>query len=360
MIVRAVTLFYPVQDGHVNPEELRGELTRLKNVAQRVSAKYGVEIRTLRVTLPFLEDSWSEELITSVGSVARKLGFIHSSINVGPMNRRSLDWLVRVFMGSGSYMSIWVGDFRELFNEMVDLYVGILRRLVELNQWAESRRVAALIGEPILTPYYPDSINIGNRHGVALSLLYPRDLLGGGDLVRVMEGVFRTAERLGREIAEELNVDYLGIDTSLSPWGEESVVEVIEDRFHIRFGEPGTLSAIHSINKAIWEASKSIVSTGFNEVMLPVAEDEKLKDRVREGLVTMGKLIQYTTTCVAGIDMVPINTQYISAIRGIVEDLHVITTIKRRTMGMRIIPTPDQGETNLGDFGKTPVITPNS
>lgn len=64
--------------------------------------------------------------------------------------------------------------------------------------------------------------------------------------------MFKIAEDVGKEIANELGVDYLGIDTSLSPWGEESVVDAIERIYGVRFGEPGTLSAIYRLNKAIW------------------------------------------------------------------------------------------------------------
>ncbi len=154
-----------------------------------------------------------------------------------------------------------------------------------------------------------------------------------------------------------MGIDYLGIDVSLSPWGEESVVDAVERVYGIKFGGPGTLSAIYRLNRAIWDVSSQFRTTGFNEVMLPLAEDEKLKARAREGLVTFSKLVKYVMTCVAGVDMVPIPSGQVTLVRGLINDLHAIVSIKRRSVGLRLIPYPGSGsEVDLGDFGKTPVL----
>ncbi|WP_243677835.1 DUF711 family protein [Vulcanisaeta distributa] len=277
----------------------------------------GIEIRTWRVTLPFTEPSWDfEELSTIMHKVSADLGYIHASLNIAMESRFELNKLVNAFIESGSYLSIWVGNFNELNEYNTELFTNVLKKLVELNQWALSRRIAALIGDAILTPYYPDSINLGNNHGIALSILYPSELSNERNLRNDLTRVFRTAEDIGKEIASELGIDYLGIDVSLSPWGgEESVVNAIERIYGIRFGGPGTLSAIYKLNKAIWEASNQFKVTGFNEVMLPLAEDEQLKARAREGLITFSKLVKYTMTCVAGVDMVPIPSSQLSLIK---------------------------------------------
>ena len=358
MIIRAVTLFYPVDGGRINVNDLRQELTKLRGVIENVSRERGIEIRTWRVTLPFTEPSWDfEGLSTTVGRLSGDLGYIHASLNIPMGSRFELDRVVNSFIKSGSYLSIWVGDFRELDDYNVELFVGVLRRLVELNQWILSRRIAALIGDAILTPYYPDSINLGNRHGIALSILYPGELGNEQSLRNDLARVFKAAEDVGKEIASELGVDYLGIDASLSPWGEESVVSAIERIYGIKFGGPGTLSAIYRLNRAIWDVSSQFRVTGFNEVMLPLAEDEMLKARAREGLVTFSKLVKYVITCVAGVDMVPIPSGQVTLVKELINDLHAIVSIKRRSVGLRLIPYPgSEPEVDLGDFGKTPVL----
>ncbi|ADY02181.1 hypothetical protein VMUT_1980 [Vulcanisaeta moutnovskia 768-28] len=358
MIIRAVTLFYPVEGSRINTDEFRQELVKLRNVISDISRRRRTEIRTWRVTLPFIEPLWNfEELSTTINKASADLGYIHASLNIAMNTKFELERVVNAFIKSGSYLSIWVGDFKELNDYNTELFTNVLRRLVELNQWALSRRIAALIGDVILTPYYPDSINLNNSHGIALSILYPSELSDERNLHNDLTGVFKTAEDIGREIAGELGVDYLGIDASLSPWGEESVIDAVERIYGIKFGGPGTLSAIYKLNKAIWEVSGRFRVTGFNEVMLPLAEDERLKARAREGLITFSKLVKYTMTCVAGVDMVPIPSNQLPLIKGLINDLHAIVSIKRRSIGLRLIPYPgNEAEVDLGDFGKAPVL----
>lgn len=109
-----------------------------------------------------------------INRVSAELGYIHASLNIAMGGSRfELNRLVNAFIRSGSYLSVWVGDFKGGLDEYnTELFVNVLRRLAELNQWVLSRRIAALIGDAILTPYYPDSINLNNYHGVALSILY--------------------------------------------------------------------------------------------------------------------------------------------------------------------------------------------
>ncbi|MFP3215820.1 MAG: DUF711 family protein [Vulcanisaeta sp.] len=359
MIIRAVTLFYPVEGGRINRDELRSELTRLRELIGIVRQNYGIEVRTWRVTLPFIEPTWNyEEVAALVGEVSNGLGYIHSSLNIPLDFRVDVDRLVSAFIKSNSYMSIWVGDFNYLSDYSSSLFVNALRKVVELGRWSASRRIAALIGNPILTPYYPDSINLGNKHGIAMSLLYTDDIPTSRDgLGRAMREVFRRAEDVGKWIAENLGIDYLGIDVSLSPWGWHSVVQVIERVYGIQFGGPGTLSAVHDLNRAIWESSGSVKTTGFNEVMLPLAEDELLKERVREGLVTFSKLVSYAAMCVAGVDMVPIRADQLGLVHYLIRDLHAIVSVKRRSVGLRLIPYPgSEVEADLEDFGSTPVM----
>lgn len=359
MIIRAITLFYPTENNKIETNELKNELTKLKDTINKTSEKHGIEVRTWRLTLPFIEPTQDyEELAVTIGRIATELGYIHSTLNIPINTKISSDTLITAFLKSEAYMSIWVANSKEVDENNTILYTEVMKKLVELNAWHTARRIAALIGNPILTPYYPDSINISNKHGIALSLLYTNDILNGKERITdTMREVFKKAEGIGREIAEELGIEYLGIDTSLSPWGKHSVVKVIEETHGIKFGDLGTLNAVYNINRNIWEAMTSIRATGFNEVMLPLAEDEELKARVREGLVTFAKLMNYTTACVAGIDMIPIPAGQINKIPNLIQDLHTISRIKQRTLGLRLIPYPgNESEVDMGDFGLTPVM----
>jgi len=360
MIIRGAALFYPVEGGRVNEDRLSVFLDRFVESARRISRRYGIEFRTMRVSLPFLEPDWDvENIISSVSRVTRRLGLINASINVTPEVHFSFDRLLDLFVNSESYMTIWAGDRRFLEARAVNLYKYMLFRLVELNKWGEARRIGVLLGDPIQTPYYPTSINLTNTLGLSISLLYVDDLIKAGlsGAEVTMRELFRSAEEIGRELSDELNVDYMGLDVSLSPWGHDSVVKLVESFFGIRFGEPGTLSVLSRLNRLIWSSIGTVRVTGFNEIMLPVAEDELLKERVREGLVNTPKLVKYTVACVAGVDMVVFPFSQLDSVAGIIEDIQYIVSVKRRTLGVRLIPySGESREARINGFGDTPIM----
>jgi uncharacterized protein (UPF0210 family) len=147
---------------------------------------------------------------------------------------------------------------------------------------------------------------------------------------------------------------------SLSPWREESVCMIIENLINNKIGFPGTLNAIYSLNKLIFGLIKKleVKSIGFNEVMLPVAEDAVLNERVKEVALKLRDLVNYSILCVAGLDMVaiPLNLD----IYRLAIDMLTIYRVKKRTVAMRIIPVDQEPGTalKLENFGVTYVVYP--
>ncbi|MEM3980494.1 MAG: DUF711 family protein, partial [Ignisphaera sp.] len=128
-----------------------------------------------------------------------------------------------------------------------------------------------------------------------------------------------------------------------------------------KIGSPGTINAIYSLNKLIDGIIKKlrIRSIGFNEVMLPVAEDDILNKRVEEGFIRLRDLINYSIVCVAGLDMVAIPKLLVD-IRRTAIDMLTVHKIKKRSVAMRIIPVDQEPGTSikLENFGTTYVIFP--
>lgn len=111
------------------------------------------------------------------------------------------------------------------------------------------------------------------------------------------------------------------------------------------------------INKEIFEIAWKLKITpiGFSEVMLPVAEDNVLIERVNEGTLTLQGLFLLTSVCVAGIDMVVVKKDY-DLIRKILKDSMALQIVKRRPYGVRLIPSTDSGYVYLKDYGRIPEI----
>ncbi|ABW01528.1 DUF711 family protein [Caldivirga maquilingensis] len=344
MKIRAVTLFTD------DLASLPNLLDRVNAGISVVSSKYGVSIVTKRVTLPFVNDAnAAKEQLRVLKSTAARRGYVYSGLSL--MTPLDSSTVVKLINEYDTYSMVWMPEYDD---EVVDFYVNLLK-LIASEEPLAARKVAILLGDLIETPYYPASVNVKGGTGLSIAILYASDLLEGGDLQRRLRDIVGKANEIGEELSELAGVEYRGIDASLSPWGQDSVVKVIEKVGGLRFGELGTMATIGLINRLITELPFS--KTGFNEVMLPLGEDDELKERFNNGLVDLFKLISYTQVCVAGIDMVPVPINELGLIKNLLLDLTEVVRVKGRSLGVRLIPAKgtsiDLGE----DFGKSPVVS---
>lgn len=237
-----------------------------------------------------------------------------------------------------------------VFSSFLDVaeYIKFLKTIYTKGEVHLSRYVALLLGGAVYnSPYFPASVT--TQRGISISLLYPNDLQTINDVAHVL----RRGEEVGRHLASTLGLEFLGVDASLSPWGEESVAKAVQRLFGVRLGEAGSHHAIYQLNKAI-EAT-DVKKVGFNEVMLPLAEDDELKRLVRDGLLDLGHLVSYTSVCIPGLDMAPVKMGGWEALKRLLHDLAAISYVKRRPIGVRIFPV-DVEEYEVEGFGKTPAL----
>ncbi|MGQ9479391.1 MAG: DUF711 family protein [Thermoproteota archaeon] len=258
---------------------------------------------------------------------------------------------------NGFFISINLSDISN-----VGRVLKVLRKTCE-NDSSNGGRVSVNIRESILTPYFPAACNLTGEEGLALSLLYPSLLRNKllSQFEDILAEVYASTEKIGLRLSNELGVKYQGVDLSLSPWMDESVAEIIEFASGVKMPLPGTFSMIREINRLIDSAAKKakVSVTGYNEVMLSVAEDDLLKERVANGDVKLRDLVHLTAACVAGVDMVVLPDEVSdSFLKNVFKDLFEIRMVKNRTIGIRILFAPaDSGKTlKLKLFGETPVI----
>ncbi len=235
-------------------------------------------------------------------------------------------------------------------------------RVSRTDPLAAARLAIDLWGFGLLTPYFPMSSNTAGREGVAVALLYTDRIMEGlriGGLEPGIRETLKWAEGIGMRIASTIGVEFFGVDASPSPWMEESVARAVETLSGVPVPEPGTLTGLRRLNEAVWSAAASVKTTGFNEAMLAVAEDNVLKERILEGRLRVRDLVSLTTGCVAGVDMVvlPGDTTR-SVVKGLLADQKTVAHVKGRPLGSRLIVYEGArpGDTvELGFFGKVPV-----
>ncbi len=235
-------------------------------------------------------------------------------------------------------------------------------RVSRIDPLAAARLAVDLWGFGLLTPYFPMSSNTAKREGIAIALLYTDRIMEGirkDSLELSIRETLAWAEGVGMRIASTLGIEMFGVDASPSPWMDESVARAVETISGVPVPEPGTLTGLRRLNEAVWSAASSIKTTGFNEAMLAVAEDNVLKERVLEGRLRARDLVSLTMGCVAGVDMVVLPGETTrTEVKGLLADQKTVAHIKGRPLGSRLIiyEGARPGDTvELGFFGKVPV-----
>jgi len=359
--VRALAYAAPFPRGDVSLEEYSEKIfVNLRDVARNLESEFG-RVRTLRIVFPHV-DSLSEMLNERPEKVVEKLYDSLSS---------SYDYLAFPLKDAGNlYLIRYIlENFEKAFTSVpynADMSGSIAQMISEVSSnlgYIAAAHLAVSFGQQLLTPYFPATT--GGKRAVMMSLLYPKYLekaiQRGDELSASLEALAQFSSKALKKAVDcsELDINNLIIDYSLSPWMEASSAKVVEALSGSRLGELGTLGAIYEINEAIQKASKKYFGGGFNEVMLPVAEDDRLKELVAEGVLKLRDLVSMVSTCVAGLDMVLLPGDFgVKELSRLMIDLNALHKVKNRVIGMRVILTdmPPSFETELGMFGRVPVV----
>lgn len=225
-------------------------------------------------------------------------------------------------------------------------------------------RISFTMRKPLLTPYFPAASAPPNGSGIAASMLYVNDLRKALSTAEGLYGAIRKAHKRVNDFLHALlssvGVQNYGVDLSISPWMEESVARLIEALSEGNFGSPGSYSAVHELNEAIGLAASAsgIKAIGFNEVMLPYAEDSRLRELGAKGELTAYSLLSFASICVAGLDMVVLPYRSGGELLRFLEDVYAVLFRKPTPAGIRVVPVEAEAgdRVKLGRFGSVPVM----
>lgn len=332
--------------------ELARELSKKREVwtVRAVSPPADEAARALEVNLERYVEAFYEAARVVAGYVAFPL--------------RSLDPVLLVELMASydrAYFSVTYAADQE------SSIVKALRLIPEKVSISAGSRFAVAFGRIPVTAYFP--VTTSREEGVTLSLLYPNHLAErlerGETLPDAIRSTVQDAYELAREAlkASGVQLRLLGVDLSLSPWDRESVASLLEKLTGRRLFSPGTLGAIYYVSEALTSLAPAFGGVGFNEVMLPLAEDARLKELALAGELKLRDLIAASFACVAGLDMVPIpEAVEDTLLKGVMRDLAAAQAIKGKPLGLRLILVDAEpgAEVDLGFFGKTPVLDPHS
>ena len=338
-LIRALTLMLP----HLKDYEvLRDTASKLKQIKELLG-----NVWTLRFSLGFRLPYEEMKYLTNEGLL---INAFHERLT-----DVRLEELINYLSIKSAYAALGLNPKEDLGNELESVY-EVLREIKDKLGPEALTRVGFYIGGKIETPYFP--LSFPAREGVSVALRYA-DILANNSAekyVELIKDLLITYESRIKAIVESEGLRYLGIDASLSPWMEESVIPIITSVSGTEFPNPGSAYGIRRLNDFISVAVRAsgASAVGFNEVMLPVGEDNLIKDLVRQGILRLEHLTFLTSYCVAGVDMVVIDEDK-DVVKGVVKDVIAASEVKGKPVGLRLILS-DKEEIKLPSFGCIPKI----
>jgi len=358
--VRAVTVHAVVEDwgdpGSV-ARALRAATEKVRAVARVLREALDVEPWSLRVTLPPAPLGGGEaarvvsEAVRALGGLPGDVAYSLLHLDAGSASPE--DFLSVLGLGGNVYGSAYTPVATEAAAEL-------LYRVAAAGPGV-AERFAVAVPSPVETPYFPVGSSGGPSAGVSAALLYPR-LLEGRNLYAAFDDLADAAAELEDALlqaGDELGLEYRGLDLSLSPWMDESSARIVEQAAGGSICGLGAAGAVAELEELIGDTCLDLECTGFNQVMLPVAEDNVLKERVREGCLTVQRLLHLSASCAAGVDMAPVPASEWTPeqARRLLADLAAAARLKSRPLAARLIAVDRApGETvELPRFGETPV-----
>jgi len=338
--IRAITLALP----ELNERSLE--------VARRLrEIKVEAEVWSYRIALAF--SKYSQRLFKEVSTFAEEAGFDYFSIPLSiEENLREVCEELSSYENLFASFNIPKLELRQI-PQLAEKYYQALNFLRKQGDYLTQCRIALVSGGPIETPYFPAAACISRKPVLMGALLYAKYLCSQGDIVEKIKSAGKVCLKVLEKISYELGIDVSGVDLSISPWMEESVVPLVASS-----GGSISLYKILSLNKVIEEVSAEIKSCGFNELMLPLAEDNELKRLVAEDTLKARDFIRFCVACVAGVDMVLLPGASKEEIVEYIKECLAAAVIKRKPIGFRLIYTDaEPGDfIELGKFSTTPVV----
>jgi len=368
--IRALTVALPFSPLEISHERSAFEKSlRVLNYVRKSSLELNVPIWSLRVTLKpiFLNEISRNPNILRDVDVLRDLSkFNYISIPIiikledTTKSWSALKLVLEEFLKFDNlFISLNVTKYSSADVPLISsLYARTLQFLRNHNAYKAQARISLTLRGPLATPYFPSAASLFDEYSIMASLLYVKYLSNaieeGSDLESAVLSACRYVEKVLSEVSESVGVKNAGIDISISPWIDESLLSLFKAYHNVDFPHAYT---IRCINECLDRASRRINSVGFNEMMMPLAEDEWLKELVKKGILRLRDFIALSVLSVAGVDMIPLPLLDINGLSSIIYEILAFSLVKDKPFGVRLIATRlrSNDEINISPFGNIPI-----
>lgn len=171
-----------------------------------------------------------------------------------------------------------------------------------------------------------------------------------------MASVLKPLEMIVMKKSKDLNVPYLGMDTSLNPSLDKdgSVAGALEELVP-QFGGPGSLAAAAAITTVLQRLP--IQRVGYCGLMLPVCEDARLVELAGQNNLRVADLLSISHVCGVGVDTVPIaDDTSTEALAGLLLDVVGLAARWDKPLSCRVFPVPGKQAGEQTTFDDSPYM----
>ncbi|MEM1575258.1 MAG: DUF711 family protein [Nitrososphaerota archaeon] len=350
MRVRALTLL-------IDYFEYHNEFEKLINKFLLYSKNSNIEIWTKRIAInPININDLLDMSNKIVNSLNENIDYVAIPVEL-KNNKNIISIILKILKINKKIFLSFFGD-----EENFEIFIKIVYNVSNKLSPFDCTRICFTFNGPLLTPYFPSASAKNGEIGIAAALFYVNDLMeclkNKSDLYKKISKIDNIANEFLSNLSSNLIVKNYGVDLSLSPWMEESVALLLEKICKKKFNSPGIRYAIFYLNKLIREISSKNNHCGFNEVMLPYAEDSRLMELGKKGLISTYDLLSLSSICVAGLDMVLFSIDNFDNFFNFMKDCYAFLYSKNKPSGIRVIPIKcNPGKIiKIKKFGKIPVL----
>lgn len=379
-MIRSLTIGLPI--GLMSTSEIEEKTLHLISQARRACEARGMEIRTIRFTLPVASASsetlegadlvallaWVDKLATKAGvrwyclpldlsDNARR----DSRISIALRSVRKYPKLfLNLIVSNGSTISL--SGIAEASKLVLDISKGG-------KAGFDNFRVGISSGVEPNSPFFPSSSHEGSQikfsfalETVSLAATALENASQAGEvsisylrevLAKTLTSTLTHVDEFGKTLEEDSDFEYAGLDASFAPLPvfEHSVVRLL--RFFRPLGDTswGGFLAVTALATDVIRESivvSGAKSIGFNGVMFSVLEDPLLAEAINRREIDISYLTALSSVCGCGIDMVPIpGGTFPEEIASVVLDLCAMSLSLGKPLGVRLLPIPNM---HVGDY----------
>ena len=367
--IRAITAFVNLDRTQYQPQ-IEDALKMLK-YARTVFESRGFEVQTIRIsTQPFsqytkgLTTEQALAFFRNYDAVAEQDKF---DASIGPAmldvndSEAQADLLAEILKNTKVLnASLVVAGEDGVRWRAVGAAARVMKKLEDTQHSQGNFRFSAIAMVPPLTPFYPGSYHSGFGHQFAIALESANVVAAafknapnlGTARQKLTESLAKTAfdvEAQAQRIDRDTGWAYVGIDLSPAPAKDVSIGAALEDLTQQPFGSSGTLTAAATVTAAIRDIH--VKRTGYNGLMIPILEDERLAQRWSEGNISIDGLLAYSAVCGTGLDTVPLpgdtTEQQLDLIIG---DMASLAFKWKKPLSARLLPVANKAAGDTTDF----------